>query len=350
MSYESTTISSSTPQTNGSGNGAPVVETFGGDGIDETSRDFAILFRGGKVAIDDDDHGGFRPWRADDGTFLPADDKEFVVLVDDHLHRGPSIGVYPLFHVDGDFLVYWGCVDWDEGHEEALVHARNVQAALHQLGVASWVERSRSKGFHLWVFFDKAVSAVDVRRGLIGVCSLVDAPTIEVNPKQVKLSGRGWGNGVRLPYGHLRNPGGYNEVVNPDAVYSQVSVHSFVQEAVETRTTTDEWKAVSALWRPPEPLPAPPTGSTPYTGPLRGSAATVRERGPIPTPEKPKGDRSRALWALACIMARQGHTQEDTLKELRAADIEWGGKYSNREDGDQRLQDTVHRAYKIALT
>ncbi len=350
MSYESTTINGSTPQTNGSGSGAPVVGTFVDGEMDETARDFAILFRGGKVAIDDDIHGGFRPWRADDGSFLPADDKDFIVLVDDHLRCGPSIGVYPLFQCDGDFLVYWGCVDWDEGHEEALVHARNVREALHQLGVASWVERSRSKGFHLWVFFDKAVSAVVVRQGLVGVCDLVDAPTTEVNPKQVKLSGRGWGNGVRLPYGHLRNPGGYNEVVNPDTVYSQVSVHSFVQEAIETRVTVDAWKPVRALWKPPERLPAPPAGGSPYTGPLRGSAATIREEGPLPSPGKPDGDRSKALWILACTMARQGYTQEDTLKELRAADKDWGGKYSSRQDGDRRLQDTVHRAYKDALT
>ena len=97
MSYESTTINGSTPQTNGSGSGAPVVGTFVDGEMDETARDFAILFRGGKVAIDDDIHGGFRPWRADDGSFLPADDKDFIVLVDDHLRCGPSIGVYPLF-------------------------------------------------------------------------------------------------------------------------------------------------------------------------------------------------------------------------------------------------------------
>ena len=58
--------------------------------MDEVSQRFAILFRGGKIAIDDPAEGGFRPWQSDSGGFMPADDKDFIVTCDDHLYRGPS--------------------------------------------------------------------------------------------------------------------------------------------------------------------------------------------------------------------------------------------------------------------
>ena len=158
---------------------------------EEAILNFALLFRGGKVAIDDGTADGFRPWRDADGGFQPADGKDWLSIAADHLRTGPSVGVYPLFHMADDFWVYWGCVDWDTGPVASMIHARNVREALKQLGVTGWVERSRSKGFHLWVFFEDAMLAKDVRNGLIAVCDLVDAPTTEVNPKQVELSGRG---------------------------------------------------------------------------------------------------------------------------------------------------------------
>ena len=50
---------------------------------------------------------------------------------------------------------------------------RNVHEALRQLDVVSHVERSRSKGFHLWVFFTEAMPAHAVREGLFAACDVV---------------------------------------------------------------------------------------------------------------------------------------------------------------------------------
>lgn len=312
--------------------------------MDEVSQRFAILFRGGKIAIDDPAEGGFRPWQSASGGFMPADDKDFIVTCDDHLYRGPSIGVYPLFSTEDAYWVFWGCVDWDTGFDESLVHARNTQEVLRQLGVAAWVERSRSKGFHLWVFFEGAQPAADVRHGLIAACDLVDAPTTEVNPKQVELSQRGWGNGVRLPYGHLRTPGGYNEVLAADG--EPIPLAEFTTQAHATRPTTQAWKAVSALWRAPERPRRVLGGPTPTTDSLEGLAAFLRRLGPEPSPHKPEGDRSVALWKLACAMTRQGYTRTTMLRELSNADIEWGRKFANREDGEGQLGQLLDSAYK----
>jgi hypothetical protein len=36
------------------------------------------------------------------------------------------------------------------------------------------------------------------------------------------------------------------------------------------------------------------------------------------------------------------------MSELRSADIEWGRKYADRADTDERLADTVQNAHRLA--
>tara|TARA_R110000751_G_scaffold22310_4_gene62950 strand:+ start:3499 stop:4530 length:1032 start_codon:yes stop_codon:yes gene_type:complete len=316
----------------------------GGGVTDETIAGFVKLFRGGRIALD---HKEFRPWLTPDGGFYTANGTEFEIKAADHLKTGPSIGVYPLFSEDEQLKVYWGCVDWDEGLKESYTHATNVYQVLKQLEIQSWVERSRSKGFHLWVFFTQSMSAKIVREGLIGACEIVQAPTKEVNPKQVELSERGWGNGVRLPYGELRQRGGYNEMDRPEATFSIVPVKSFVEEAIKGRITPECWEPVRALYKPPKPF-KPTTTSNTSKGPLTGMSEAIRRNGPRPTEMLPKGDRSATLFSLACAMVRQRYPQQDIFDELKSADKEWGGKYDSRLDGDTQLWRIVSGAEKVA--
>ena len=44
----------------------------------EQIQNFAQLFRGGRVAKDD---GDFRPWQTADGGYIPADGKDFLIVV-----------------------------------------------------------------------------------------------------------------------------------------------------------------------------------------------------------------------------------------------------------------------------
>tara|TARA_R100000808_G_C2150765_1_gene159607 strand:+ start:2924 stop:3919 length:996 start_codon:yes stop_codon:yes gene_type:complete len=316
-----------------------------GNVSDETVMKFANLFRGGKVALDD---GKFRPWVTDTGKHVDADGKDFVSTIADHLKTGPSIGVYPLFVQDDGLKVYWGCVDWDTGRKESYVHACNVYETLRQLDVMAWIERSKSKGFHLWVFFKEAMLASDVRYGLIGACNIVDAPTKEVNPKQTELTNKGLGNGVRLPYGFLRETGGPNEMDRPEWSFSKVPVKSFVDEASENMISPEAWKPVRALYKPPERSVIPILGLGTRTGTLTGLAGSIRENGPRESVEKGYVDRSGALYSLACAMVRQGYTDRRIMDELISADKEWGAKYASRDDGAQRLHDTLNNARKHA--
>jgi len=222
---------------------------------------FAALFAGGHIATDDPtDNKGFRPWENPAGGWHKATGAGYTTAVEDHLTNAdkPNIGVYPLtrHNTEDDAAVYvtqWGCVDFDEGEEASLAHAVNLQTVLQQLQVTSWIERSRSKGYHLWVFFEEPLPARKVREGLIGACNVVDAPTVEVNPKQLVLTGQGLGNGVRLPYGYPRNE--HRNIV----VYggADMSLDGFAELASKTRVTPVAWNAVTALYSPPKPVPAP---------------------------------------------------------------------------------------------
>ena len=319
----------------------------------EVVEGFASLFQGGYMAKSHTD-GGFFPMERPDGTHYEATGEVFHRAVEAHLlTNGEGVGVYPLIAVEGlpgapaACVGGGGCVGWGEGMQESYVHAKNVHQVLRQLGVTGWVERSRSKGFHLWVFFTEPMMARVVREGLIGACDIVDAPTKEVNPKQVTLVGKKVGNGVRLPYHADREPG-QNEVVNPLASYSQIPPHSFVAQALENRTDPAAWGAVHDLYKQNEPAPVKRTSYS-YTGRrLTGMAEAIRRNGPQRTPDKPHGDRSTTLFSLACHMIRQGYRDGDIFTELKEADEDWGGKFAKRPDGDERLQNVLEAAHKEA--
>ena len=311
---------------------------------DDPTLQFALLFRGGAIATDQSGVStGFRPLELPTGERVSALGEDFLGECRQHLfNEDAPIGVYPLFRQGDDFRVYWGCVDFDEGEEDSLIHAKNLELVLNRVGVKGWIERSRSKGYHVWVFFEDPVPADQVRNGLLGACEVVNAPIKEVNPKQTELTGRGWGNGVRLPYPAGRQPS--RNVILSGGL--EMGMEAFVGAAHESRCAPSAWKAVSALYSPPKARPATDWG-VPTTGDdLAGLAATIRRNGPRPEPQKPEGDRSSTLFSLACAMLKDGHSAARTLQELRSADSDWGGKYAARPDGEKWLRTTVENAQR----
>ena len=307
----------------------------------ETSVAFSDLFRGGKIAKAGKD---FRPMQDWLGGFCTAQGIFFQSAVEDHLSDVElPIGVYPLLEVTeaseghSKYMVYWGCVDWDIGEEQSLTHGLNVQELLKQLGVTSWVEISRSKGYHLWVFFSEPILARHVREGLIAACNIVDAPITEVNPKQIELTGKGWGNGVRLPYPAGAEPG-RNVIVRHG---EEMTASQFATTALMSRVLPEEWEPVHALYQPPPPPPPRKTYATRNSGKLTGLAEAIRRNGPRPEPKKPNGDRSATLFSLACAMVEQGYPAGDIEEELVDADIAWGSKFHSRFDGRERISNMV---------
>lgn len=260
--------------------------------------------------------------------------QQFLVHMEDHLFGDNPYGVYPLTEVDGEAAVRWGCVDFDTGIEAGLIHGQNVRSVLHTFGIEGWIEISRSKGTHLFVFFDGWMPAKLVREALIGACETVQAPIDEVNPKQTDL--RGIGNYVRLPY-----PNGYNEkqrrVMIEPSTLELYSLEEFLMEAPDLLCSLEQLQQLHTLYKPPAKPKPPKIEYIPDTNGPRGMKALSRHilaNGP-----KETGDRSGALYALAQSLHRDGLTRSEALAILYEADQRWG-KYIAR-DGDTRYIDKM---------
>ena len=165
---------------------------------------FKVLFEGNRSALGAEEGGCLRlpqPWM-------------WSQFIEAHLTgEGEPVGVYPMVQMEHkgvakpthtewhpEWQVKWGCVDIDVGESESQVHAKNLHLALETFGIRGWIERSRSKGYHVWLFADDWVSAGTMRSALLAACQIASAPSQEVNPKQVKLKDDQLGNYVRLPY------------------------------------------------------------------------------------------------------------------------------------------------------
>ena len=256
----------------------------------------------------------------------------FLNNIEDHLFGDTPYGVYPLTDIHGEACVRWGCVDFDTGVEEGLIHAANVKTALAMFSVRGWTEISRSKGTHMFVFFNDWLPASLVREALIGVCEVVGAPTTEVNPKQTDL--RGIGNYVRLPY-----PNGYMNTGRRVMVEDQtlISLEEFLHTAYRERASFEMMQQVHSLYKPP-PKPKPPkveyTHQNLIPSGMKALSRHILNNGP-----KANGDRSGALFALAQQLRRDGLSMNEALPILYEADNRWG-KYIAR-DGDTRYIDKM---------
>lgn len=134
-------------------------------------------------------------------------------LFHEHLLGLRMIGTYP---ITDEGLVKWGCIDIDDGD---LAKAITVQASWQEYGIISWIERSKSKGYHVWVFSDWIPAETMRRAGLLILWDSYMDPKTEVNPKQYQLwteprpkNSPSWvthgiGNTVRLPYSPMATEG-----------------------------------------------------------------------------------------------------------------------------------------------
>lgn len=286
-------------------------------------------------------------WGSDTGGCVkePLQLRHFV----EHLLGTRGIGVYPL--MDGNH-VWWGCVDFDEGDEPSWVHARNVQMVAEKLGLVTWIERSRSKGYHVWCFAEEPVHAVDMRLALAACCQIAKAPTKEVNPKQTDttLLAGGYGNYVRLPYK------GWFDSAYQDYPTRQVVVDSagdpippgeFVRAAYVDQCARHDIERVAALYQRPArfvPPPAPSHMEGDAIKRMSGLAYTIWKDGPL-SDETGHMDRSGALFKLAVTLRSDGrHSFDEALVLVRDLDARLG-KFCERADGEQRLYETVAKAW-----
>lgn len=310
--------------------------------MDDLIRQFAELFDGNHAAVGSEDGGCIRVEHS----------LRWEGFIQNHLHSGGqnAIGVYPLVrNVLGEWIVKWGCIDWDDGEEESMAHARNVQTLLAQFGVTGWIERSRSKGVHLWIFCGDWTEAWIVRRGLLMACTLVDAPIREINPKSEGSDDPSFlSNYVRCPYpGWLVGAvSGSDRRVMLDDAGQRLGLRLFLHLAAE-RAGIGQLRKLAEAWTPPKAAVQQPVheiGEDELADALsrcHGLTKLFIEEGPRP----PHG-RSEWLFILGVQLAKDGlHTFSECVALLRYADEQHGRKYADRRDAERRYEEIVEKGW-----
>lgn len=113
-----------------------------------------------------------------------------------HFQFGTAhVGVYPLLD---DGTSYWISIDFDNWQFEEVKKCSDRLSSHYQL--PNYLEKSKSKGYHLWLFFDGPISAWKSR--LVAkhiVEEVAGGKPYELFPKQNNLSEGGFGNYINLP-------------------------------------------------------------------------------------------------------------------------------------------------------
>jgi hypothetical protein len=170
------------------------------------------------------DKGGLAVWR-----------QVGLHVFNDHLTGASEVGTYPVTDLA---LCRWGCIDIDMPDDEAKAWqlASDLVSVWKFFGVTAWCERSRSKGFHVWVFCEQWTSAQTMRDAGRWAALLAELPPkTEVNPKNAApwLTRTGLVNTVRTPYSGQAAPG---RMVMVDDDGAPVSIEDFTDCAYALRT------------------------------------------------------------------------------------------------------------------
>lgn len=257
-----------------------------------------------------------------------------------HLSDGPYIGVYPAVpRGTNPSICVWGCSDIDV---EDLDAARTLQRTLEMAGVTAWVERSRSKGYHVWVFASEQVPAESMRRLLLVAHQVANYPAREVNPKQSDVSATKVGNYVRIPY-----PSGLRSTPERRVILDDndqpMPLQEFLQVAISSRVPLETIERLAELYVPPvqQNIVIDFDVSESLDDALRRSSPLIRTMwrdGPLPGQ-----DRSRTLMFLAYVCQESGMTPSMCHAIVSDADKRWG-KYTARNQF-QEIDKIVQRAY-----
>lgn len=130
-----------------------------------------------------------------------------------HLEGQQAIGIYP---VTDDATCHFAAVDFDrvtgkltpeEIDRLALHDARRFMEECGRFGLnRMYLERSKRKGAHAWVFFAEPVVCADIRRVFTAALEAAQISQYELFPKQDRVTETSpLGNYINLPY-----PGGNN--------------------------------------------------------------------------------------------------------------------------------------------
>jgi len=127
----------------------------------------------------------------------------------DHLTGRQPYGVYLLNKDRTNAIV----ADFDTENRVSVMDF--VSRAKHY-GISAYVERSKSKGYHAWIFFETEVPAFKARLVVQHILEEIDEPDTEVFPKQDRLNTNlHFGNFLNAPLFGALVPHGKTVFVDP---------------------------------------------------------------------------------------------------------------------------------------
>jgi len=298
--------------------------------MDETISGFVSLFRGRGDCYGSEEGGCIRKQLTPE-VFLA------------HLRGETGIGVYPAVPASVPFCV-WGCIDIDV---EDLGSARLMQRTLGAVGITSWVERSRSKGYHVWVFAEDRVPAEEMRRMLLVAHQVAEYPAREVNPKQSDVSATKVGNYVRLPYyGGLQTTPARRVILDEHDV--PMPLDNFVVSAKQSLVPVSVISHLASFYKEPVKPKTEIDWSSVDSENLEEALRSTSQLARIIWRDGPlEGqDRSTALMRLAHVCFRANISPSMCTVIVVDADKRWG-KYHRRGDaGTEEIRKIVERAYR----
>ena len=98
---------------------------------------------------------------------------------------------------------YWGAIDIDDYDVDLNYYSKKYS------GLPLLFCRTKSGGLHIYVFFEKAILAKDMRYFLNEIAQLLGFSNYEVFPKQEKITKKDSGNWINLPYFNSKNTDRY---------------------------------------------------------------------------------------------------------------------------------------------
>jgi hypothetical protein len=265
-----------------------------------------------------------------------------------HLKGTIGIGCYPSWHTDdGVLMAKWGCCDIDTGD---WGEAYALATALRAMGIEPHIERSRRKGWHIWIFASRPVTAKAMRRALKVAYAAIELPAKEANPKSEQLREGQVGNYVRLPYKGAYRDGNperqtfmdrWSSVDDGIPITVDEWINKFDSSDVTPAETIEKW---AALYHEQTRNPLPRNMVELTDDQLGGLVATLRGDLRLFIEKGPQADRSSGLVALAFKLRGAGYTAQEMFGLLKLADQRWGNKYSSRPNGDQYIYEIIERA------
>jgi hypothetical protein len=153
----------------------------------------------------DNVYGTYDP---DTGTVRQAKEPVTDEVILAHLKGIQPYGIYLLTGDNTKALA----VDFDED-ELALPIA--FVAGAKRFGMFSYIERSKSKGFHVWLFFEEPVEAKKARTVAKKILADMGKPNTEIFPKQDCLNNLSYGNFINAPLFGKLVPKGRTVFVEP---------------------------------------------------------------------------------------------------------------------------------------